>query len=151
MTPTEFIAKWRPVELKERSAAQIHFNDLCRLLYCDLTARGVGDVGVDLTKAVSLRENREVASNGISKKALFDLSGCEARSMIIEGHNPNGRKNSDVLFPWRNGEPITQRDRDMWIIHFGGRSESDADLFELPFAAVKIRVKPNRDQSRSKG
>ena len=32
MTPGEFIAKWRVVELKERSAAQSHFNDLCRLL-----------------------------------------------------------------------------------------------------------------------
>ena len=32
MTPGEFIAKWRVVELKERSASQSHFNDLCRLL-----------------------------------------------------------------------------------------------------------------------
>ena len=32
MTPSEFIAKWRAVELKERSAAQEHFIDLCRLL-----------------------------------------------------------------------------------------------------------------------
>ncbi|MDK2775275.1 MAG: N-6 DNA methylase, partial [Tabrizicola sp.] len=32
MTPDEFIGKWRAVELKERSASQSHFNDLCRLL-----------------------------------------------------------------------------------------------------------------------
>jgi hypothetical protein len=32
MTPQAFIEKWRDVELKERSAAQSHFNDLCRLL-----------------------------------------------------------------------------------------------------------------------
>ena len=32
MTPGEFIAKWRASELKERSAAQEHFIDLCRLL-----------------------------------------------------------------------------------------------------------------------
>ena len=32
MTPHEFIAKWRASELKERSAAQEHFIDLCRLL-----------------------------------------------------------------------------------------------------------------------
>ena len=32
MTPQEFIAKWRPVDLKERTAAQSHFNDLCQLL-----------------------------------------------------------------------------------------------------------------------
>lgn len=32
MTPQEFIAKWREVELKERSASQAHFIDLCHLL-----------------------------------------------------------------------------------------------------------------------
>lgn len=33
MTPHEFIAKWRSVELKERSASQSHFNDLCAVLH----------------------------------------------------------------------------------------------------------------------
>ena len=32
VTPHEFITKWRASELKERSASQEHFNDLCRLL-----------------------------------------------------------------------------------------------------------------------
>jgi type II restriction/modification system DNA methylase subunit YeeA len=32
MTPHEFLKKWRNVELKERSASQSHFNDLCALL-----------------------------------------------------------------------------------------------------------------------
>lgn len=32
MTPQDFIAKWRNVELKERTASQSHFNDLCALL-----------------------------------------------------------------------------------------------------------------------
>lgn len=32
MTPQEFIAKWSRADLKERSAAQEHFLDLCRLL-----------------------------------------------------------------------------------------------------------------------
>ena len=32
MTPGEFITKWRASKLKERSASQSHFNDLCRLL-----------------------------------------------------------------------------------------------------------------------
>ena len=32
MTPGAFIAKWRASELKERSASQSHFIDLCRLL-----------------------------------------------------------------------------------------------------------------------
>ncbi|UVO54644.1 class I SAM-dependent DNA methyltransferase [Sphingomonas sp. SUN039] len=32
MTPNDFIRKWRNAELKERSASQSHFNDLCALL-----------------------------------------------------------------------------------------------------------------------
>ena len=32
MTPVEFIAKWRATDLKERSASQEHFIDLCRML-----------------------------------------------------------------------------------------------------------------------
>ena len=32
MTPAEFIQKWRAVDLKERTASQSHFNDICRLL-----------------------------------------------------------------------------------------------------------------------
>jgi len=32
MTPHEFLTKWRAAELKERSASQAHFMDLCRLL-----------------------------------------------------------------------------------------------------------------------
>lgn len=32
LTPGAFIAKWRRSELKERSASQEHFLDLCRLL-----------------------------------------------------------------------------------------------------------------------
>lgn len=35
MTPAEFINKWSNVELKERTASQSHFNDLCRLLDVD--------------------------------------------------------------------------------------------------------------------
>ena len=35
MTPRAFIDKWRGADLKERSAAQTHFNDLCRLLGVD--------------------------------------------------------------------------------------------------------------------
>ena len=32
LSPQEFVAKWRKVELTESSAAQSHFNDLCRLV-----------------------------------------------------------------------------------------------------------------------
>ena len=39
MTPYEFIDKWRAAKLKERSASQEHFIDLCRLLRQPTPAR----------------------------------------------------------------------------------------------------------------
>jgi len=35
MTPQDFIRKWQATDLKERSASQSHFNDLCHLLGLD--------------------------------------------------------------------------------------------------------------------
>lgn len=32
LSPQEFVAKWRHATLKERSAAQEHFIDVCRLI-----------------------------------------------------------------------------------------------------------------------
>ena len=32
MTPQQFVTKWRTITLKEKSAAQEHFIDLCRLV-----------------------------------------------------------------------------------------------------------------------
>ena len=32
MTPQQFVAKWRAITLKEKSAAQEHFIDLCHLV-----------------------------------------------------------------------------------------------------------------------
>lgn len=45
MKPQDFIAKWRNVELKERSASKSHFNDLCALFEIDdpITADNKGD------------------------------------------------------------------------------------------------------------
>jgi hypothetical protein len=37
MTPQAFIAKWRDVELKERSALQSHFKNLFRLVFRAIT------------------------------------------------------------------------------------------------------------------
>lgn len=45
MQAADFIKKWQAVELKERSASQSHFNDLCRLLGIDdpVSADPTGD------------------------------------------------------------------------------------------------------------
>ena len=105
---------------------------------------------VDLTRARVLHENAECASNGVSKKGKFEISGAIARSWIANEHNPNGKSNAVVLSPWRNGEHV-MRDplADMWIIDFSELSEHDAALFEAPFGYVLETVRPFRSRSRS--
>jgi hypothetical protein len=44
MTPDTFIAKWKASTLKERSASQSHFNDLCDVLGVDKPTLTSGSV-----------------------------------------------------------------------------------------------------------
>ncbi len=64
----------------------------------DLTAGAM-----DLTKARRLAENLGVAFMGDTKGGAFDVTGDLARAWLKLPLNPNGRPNSDVLRPWRNG------------------------------------------------
>ena len=111
-------------------------------IHSNLTAGA--DRSVDLTQAQPLAENANGALQGITKGGQFDISGDTARSWM-KHPNPNGRPNSDVVRPWRNGADITQRTGDNWIVDFAGMSEAEAILYELPFAHVLAKVKPERD------
>lgn len=113
-------------------------------IYPDLTAGKF-----DLTNARHIAENQLLASSGITKKGAFDVPGDQARFWISQPTNPNGSANSEVLAPWSNGEDITGRPRDMWIINFGERSEAEAAFFSLPFAHVVLHVRPVRASSGS--
>ncbi|MGH7053197.1 MAG: class I SAM-dependent DNA methyltransferase, partial [Stellaceae bacterium] len=117
----------------------------------DLIATDLTASGTDLTIAKPLSENMNVAFNGISKKGKFEISGETAREWLLSPQNPNGRANADVLHPWWNGDDITGRARDFWIVNFGEVSEREAALFELPFSHVQTKVFPARLQSRSLG
>lgn len=107
----------------------------------DLTADTSGG---DLTTAKALKENAGTIYQGTSKVGDFDVPGAIARDWLRQP-NPNGRVNSEVVRPWANGQALTGRPLDTWIIDFGTTmSEVDAALFELPFAHVLARVKPFR-------
>ena len=115
-------------------------------IYADLTA---GDA--DLTQAVCLPENRDVAFNGIQKTGPFEVSGDVARSWLAAPTNPNGRPNSDVLRPYWNGIDVTRRARDSWIVDFGpDMTENDAAFYVNPFAYVLANDKPIRQANRLK-
>src|SRR5882724_9614230 len=110
----------------------------------DLTAGAV-----DLTTAKGLDENRGVSFMGDTKGGAFDVPGELARAWLQLPTNPNGRRNAEVLRPWRNGQDITRRSADKWVIDFGWEmSEQEASLFEAPFEHVKARVLPERSKNR---
>ncbi len=103
----------------------------------------------DLTRARRLQENRDVAFMGDTKGGAFDVPGELAREWLRRPLNPNGRPNSDVLRPWRNGMDVTRRAREMWIVDFGWEmSEKEAALYEAPFQYVKEHVLPERKKNR---
>ena len=99
----------------------------------------------DLTKATRLAENAGVAFMGDTKGGAFDVPGELARGWLRLPLNPNGRPNSEVLRPWANAADVTRRSRDEWIIDFGWTmSETEATLFEAPFARILENVKQIR-------
>ena len=109
-------------------------------IHADLTA----GVGIDLTKAKPLPENKGVAYMGITKVGAFDLAGETARNWL-HLPNPNGKANIEVLRPSWNGLDLTRRHRDTWIVDFGcDLLEADASLFEAPFGHTKTHVYPER-------
>jgi type II restriction/modification system DNA methylase subunit YeeA len=99
------------------------------VINADLTA-----TKCDITKARKLRENRGVSFLGIQKSGPLDVPGDLARKWIGLPVNANNKPNSDILRPFFNGDDITGRWRDRWLIDFPrGLSESEAALFEAPF------------------
>ena len=129
----------------EQSVAESKFLDGRKVarINSDLTT------GTALQGAVALRENEDIAFNGISKKGSFEIEGWRARKWLTAPLNPNRRSNADVVRPWINGLDVTRRPQDMWIVHFGERSEAEAALYEEPFDWVRQHVKPERMDSRA--
>ena len=117
-------------------------------VYADLTARR-GNAGIDLTRAQRLYANLGVAFMGDTKGGPFDVPGNQAREWLGAPANPNGRPNSDVLAPWRNGMDVTRRPSDKWIVDFGwNMAREDAALYEAPFRHAQEHVYPLRRRNR---
>ena len=125
-------------------------------LSANLDGRGVSRINadltagvVDLTTAEKLPRNRYTAFLGGFKKGNFETLGDLAREWLRLPANPNGRSNADVIKPWINGMDVTRRPADKWIVDFGREmTETDAALYEAPFAHVLTHVKPVRDQNK---
>jgi type II restriction/modification system DNA methylase subunit YeeA len=94
--------------------------------------------GVDLTRAVALKENAAISFLGIQTSGPHDIPGDLARRMLAMPANPNRRSNHEILKPYWNGDDVTGRPRDRWLIDFPvGLSEEEAARFEAPFEHLK--------------
>jgi hypothetical protein len=102
--------------------------------------------GTDLSKALSLPENLGQSLIGVQKNGPFDIPGEMARSWLLAPPNPNGRSNLEVLSPYRNGDDITGRSRDIWLIDFPLElTETEASGFKGPFEYLRnARYSPER-------
>ena len=118
---------------------------------------------IALDRAKRLTENRGLSFMGNIKAGPFEIPGELAKEWLVQPTNPNGRPNSDVLKPWRNGGDITGRPSGKWIIDFGlplgnktspvpgmiHLTEVEASFYEAPFRYAESIVKPMREVTRT--
>ncbi len=113
-----------------------------------ITAGLSNGASLDLTQALPLHENLGYCFVGSQKGGAFEVSGFLARSWLALP-NVNGRSTSEVVRPWANGQDLTRRSSDQWIVDFGNdMSESEASQFDTPFAYIVKVVKSARKGNR---
>ncbi|MDP2164421.1 MAG: hypothetical protein Q8K21_09425 [Hydrogenophaga sp.] len=127
------------------SKALLNGTDI-RGISADLTEFMGGEgSGASITSARNQPQNVLTAFNGIQKTGPFDIPGDLARQWLALPTNPNGRRNTDVLAPYRNGLDVVRRNRDIWVVDFGWTMpEVEAAMFEAPFAYALAEIKPIR-------
>jgi type II restriction/modification system DNA methylase subunit YeeA len=123
---------------------------------CMLDGRAVSRITPELTSEATgisgterLPANSRVAFRCPEKNGPFELSGEAARKMLEAPVNPNGLKNANVMKRWITTTDLVGRDRDLWIVDFGGElTEADSELFEMPFHHIRTEVLPVRQKNR---
>ena len=86
--------------------------------------------GIDVTGKKYLQSNQKLCFMGTTKVGDFDIPH-EVAVAMLDGVNPHGKPNSDVLRPFRNGSDLVQDDSNRWIVDFGvarGGALVDLDL-----------------------
>lgn len=128
-------------------------------LRCKLDGKDVNDIRADLKSTGALTDisephrlgtNSDISFQGPVLVGKFDIERSDAVEWLRSPLNPNGKPNSDVLKPLRNGKDLMSRSREYWVINFGDLSLSDASLFEGPFEHVLNNVKAERERSNDR-
>ena len=107
----------------------------------DLTA------DINLTQAKQLAENKTLCFIGTKKAGAFDIDAVFAQSLLQAPLNPNGRPNTDVVFPWINGKAIVGSVPQRWVIYFGEMMLEDAAQYEAPFEYVRENIYLERQRN----
>lgn len=119
--------------------AQLNGHSVSRI-HADLS----GGEALDLTAAGLLAENLNTSFIGTQKGGAFEIEGRVARAWL-RLPNVNSRSNADVLRPWANGQDVTRRPSDQWIVDFDNEmDELAASMYEKVFAHLEVHVKPQR-------
>jgi hypothetical protein len=109
----------------------------------------------DISSAKRLDENANWSFIGMQKSGPHDIPGEQARHLLLQPLNLNGKNNSEVIRPYVNGLDIVRRSRDMWIIDFDSLERDQASLFEAPFELLKELVanyiESEKEELREKG
>ncbi len=116
------------------------------IIHADLTPK-IGIIGTDVAVAVRLLECSKTCFIGTQKNGPFDIPGQLARQWLVSP-NVSGESNAAVIRPWINGQDITKRPSDTWIIDFNKQSAQHAAMFELPFQYAAEHVQPTREGLR---
>jgi len=104
----------------------------------------------DATKQHRLKARLGLCFMGTTKVGDFDVEFAAAQEML-GAPNPDGRPNSDVLRPFRNGSDLVRVCSNRWVIDYGtDRPMSDAASYESPFQYLIEHVRPFREKNNRK-
>lgn len=100
---------------------------------------------IDLTRVVRLTQNAGACFQGTSKVGPFEVSR-EVATSWLKSPNVHPVCNATVVRPWTNGQDLTRRPSDTWIVDFGtDMPEHKAARFDGPYRYALEHVKPERE------
>ncbi len=112
--------------------------------------------GFAVSALEKLNENERLSFQGVIQRGDFHIPNDVAQRMLAHHGNPNGRPNSDVIRPLLNGDDVTKRSRNVYVVDFGKDMPlAEAAMYEAPFELVKqqvyaMRQKANQASAREK-
>jgi hypothetical protein len=101
--------------------------------------------GLDVTVAKVQPQNCGASFLGIQTSGPHDIDGDFARKLLLAPRNPNGKPNSTILKPYWNGDDLTSRPRDRWLIDIPlGLTEARAAEYHEAFEYLRtVRYAPD--------